>query len=83
MATWRELLNEAMREALDHRPITVAPSEDVLDVEFDDGFGTPKGPSVLVWTEARVYFPVAFDGVEWMDSAPRHPTREGQPHVGR
>ncbi|HET7406003.1 MAG TPA: hypothetical protein VFJ21_02550 [Mycobacteriales bacterium] len=62
--------------------MAVAPSEDVLDIEFDDTYGLAEGQPVLIWTEQRVYFPVVYDGAEWLGSAPRNPTREGQPHVG-
>lgn len=82
--TWRNELRAAMEAASDPGPIVaVAPSEDVLDVEFDDGYGSAEGPEILVWTEQRVYFAVVYDGAEWLDSAPRHPQPEGQPHVGR
>jgi len=56
--------------------------ESVLDVKFDDGYGGAEGPEVLVWTETRVYFPVTYDGSEWLDSAPRNPQAKGQGHAG-
>jgi hypothetical protein len=40
------------------------------------------GEDVLIWTEERVYFPVVYDGAEWMGSAPRAPQPAGQGHVG-
>lgn len=33
--------------------------------------------------EQQVYFPVVYDGSEWLGSAPRDPERRGQEHVGR
>jgi hypothetical protein len=81
--TWRAELAAAMESESDPGPIVaVAPDESVLDVKFDDGFGGSEGPSVLVWTEARVYFPVTYDGSEWLGSAPRNPQAAGQGHVG-
>lgn len=62
--------------------VAVAPDESVLDIEFDDSYGLSQGPPVLIWTEERVYFPVVYDGSEWLGSAPRNPTAEGQRHVG-
>lgn len=83
MTTWRQLFDDARRDASDTSPIVqVAPNEAVLDVEFDNDFGLSEGPAVLVWTEDRVYFPVVYDGLEWLGSAPRNPTAEGQGHVG-
>lgn len=75
--TWRKELPD------DIGPIVaVAPDEAVLDVEFDPGYGGSEGPEVLIWTETHVYFPVVYDGSEWLDSAPRNPQAEGQGHVG-
>lgn len=81
MATWRKMLETARHDDAS-AVVAVAPSEDVLDVEFDDGYGGSEGPPVLIWTEQRVYFPVVYDGAEWLGSAPRNPTSEGQEHVG-
>lgn len=83
MTTWRRLFEDARREVSDTSPIVqVAPNEAVLDVEFDNDYGLSQGPAVLVWTEDRVYFPAVYDGLEWLESAPRNPTTEGQAHVG-
>lgn len=81
--TWRKLLDEARSDAKDSSPVvSVAPAEEVLDVEFDPGYGLSKGENVLVWTKKRVYFPVVYDGAEWLGPAPRNPTKSGQEHVG-
>ncbi len=81
--TWRAELDSAMKVEGDPGPVVaVAPREDILDVAFDAGFGLPDGPAVLIWTERRVYFPLKYDGAEWLESAPRHPQPEGQKHVG-
>lgn len=83
MTTWRTELNAARLSAGDDTPIVrVAPSADVLDVPFDAGYGGTEGPDVLVWSETHVYFPVCYDGAEWLGSAPRHPREDGQDHVG-
>lgn len=83
MTTWRTELAEAMKTADDPGPIiAVAPDEAVLDIQFDGGFGGSNGTPMLAWTETRVYFPVVYDGSEWIGSAPRNPQSEGQAHVG-
>lgn len=79
--TWRKQFEHA-RGTDDSPVVAVAPSESTLDVTFDGGYGGSEGPSVLIWTEQRVYFPVVYDGAEWMGSAPRNPQAEGQGHVG-
>jgi len=83
MATWREHLIGAMFDVADPGPVVAyAPSAAEFDVQFHDGYGVSSGPPVLAWTETRVYFPVVYDGAEWLSSAPRHPTDAGQGHVG-
>lgn len=53
-----------------------------LDREFDDGYGGAEGCSFTIWTETRVYFPVVYDGSEWISSVPRNPCDEATSHVG-
>lgn len=81
LTTWREALQKARGD--DTTPIVhIAPDESVMDVRFYAGYGGAYGPAILVWTEERVYFPVQYDGAEWLGSAPRNPTNEGQDHEG-
>lgn len=83
MTTWRQLFVIAASEVGDGSPIVaVAPDRAAWNTEFDNDFGLSEGPPVLVWTEDRVYFPVVYDGLEWLGSAPRNPTADGQGHVG-
>jgi hypothetical protein len=83
LTTWRQQLAKEMQAEEDTSPVVaVAPSEGVLDVQFDAGYGGSEGPDVLIWTEQRVYFPVVYDGAEWLGSAPRNPQPEGQCHLG-
>lgn len=83
MTTWRAELAHRMTQDDDPGPVVaVAPDESALDVLFDGGYGTASGPEILVWTETRVYFPVTYDGAEWLESAPRNPQPAGQPHSG-
>ena len=41
------------------------------DIEFDDGYGMREGIPFVLWTEKWVYFPVCYDGGEWVGSVPR------------
>lgn len=50
--------------------------------EFNDGFGGSEGHPFTVWTKKRVYFPVVYDGSEWVESVPRDPNGEPTIHVG-
>ena len=81
--TWRREFQQAAIEAEDSSPVVaVAPPNIDLDRTFNDGYGGAEGEPVLIWTEQRVYFPVVYDGAEWMGSAPRDPVTCGQSHVG-
>lgn len=53
------------------------PTETWLDVEFDSGYGTEEGCAFTVWTHDWVYFPICYDGAEWVGSVPRHPYTPG------
>lgn len=52
--------------------------------EFDNGYGTSEGYPFTLWTKTHVYFPVVYDGSEWVESVPRNPpdTPEPKEHVG-
>jgi hypothetical protein len=49
-------------------------SERELDDEFDPSYGHVRGRPFGVWTVARVYFPVSYDGAEYVASVPRDPS---------
>lgn len=57
-------------------------SNEELDREFDQGYGSPGGAEFTAWAEKRVYFPVMYDGAEWVGSVPRNPCDESTPHIG-
>lgn len=83
MTTWRKLLESERQDRGDISEIVyVAPNELVLDTEFDSGYGSEQGEAILVWSERYVYFPVCYDGSEWLSSAPRNPDPAPQEHVG-
>ncbi|QRY43157.1 hypothetical protein JVX93_21675 [Mycolicibacterium boenickei] len=80
--TWRELIEQELKDHPGEQVIEVAPYESVLDVKFHNGYGSPEGPTFTAWTQNRVLFPVCYDGAEWVGSAPRNPCAEDTPHVG-
>jgi hypothetical protein len=57
-------------------------TEDGLNREFNDGYGGSEGEPFTAWGEKYVYFPVVYDGAEWVGSAPRNPCDEKCSHVG-
>lgn len=53
-----------------------------MTTPFDDSYGGTNGCAFTVWTAKRVYFPICYDGSEWVGSAPRDPRDEACGHQG-
>lgn len=66
----------------DYSKMVTTLTEDGLNREFDDGFGGSEGEPFTAWGEKYVYFPVVYDGAEWVGSAPINPCDEKCSHVG-
>ena len=83
MTTWRKEIAKAM-ERVGDRTFVVESTLSLKegDTEFDDGYGGTEGVPFTLWTEDRVYFPVQYDGSEWVASVPRFPCDEKTEHVG-
>lgn len=79
MSTWRELINEALNG---DELISSTLTDNEMDVEFSSGYGSSAGKPFTAWSETRVYFPVVYDGAEWVGSAPRNPCDEACTHSG-
>ena len=80
---WHKLINDAREEVGDDSDVVaVVPSLFDWHKEFDDGFGGSEGEPFTVWTKNRVYFPMVYDGSEWVGSAPRDPCDEVSKHKG-
>lgn len=74
---WKTLLND-----FDDNIIYCTLSEEELLVPFDNGYGGSEGKPFTAWSEDYVYFPVVYDGSEWIERAPRNPCDEPTEHVG-
>lgn len=84
MATWRKLLEKAMRsrgESLSGLEASTLSDAD-MDVEFHNGYGGPEGKPFTAWSAKAVYFPVCYDGSEWVGSVSRHPDGKPTQHHG-
>ena len=66
----------------DYSKMVTTLTEDELNREFDDGYGGSEGEPFTAWGEKYVYFPVVYDGSEWVGFAPRNPCDEKCSHVG-
>lgn len=53
-----------------------------LDRMFDSGYGGSEGEPFTVWTHGRVYFPLVYDGAEWVGSVSRSPDGKATKHFG-
>lgn len=53
-----------------------------LHEKFDDGFGSASGCAFTAWGKNWVYFPIVYDGAEWVGSAPRNPCGTKLKHQG-
>ena len=83
-ATWRKLLinvldgnNETLND-IESSTLT----EVELDIDFDDGYGCSEGKPFTVWTKNYVYFPVVYDGAEWVGFTYRNPNGKSTSHQG-
>jgi hypothetical protein len=84
MTNW----TKAITKALDERGETFGDVEsitlnaDELEEEFNCGYGSEEGRPFTAWTRNYVYFPVCYDGAEWVGSVPRNPNGEPTTHIG-
>ncbi len=77
MSNWKEILDE-----FDDTILSCTRTGEEMSVEFDSGYGDTEGVSFTAWSEKRVYFPVCYDGSEWIGSVSRNPEQEHTSHVG-
>lgn len=84
MTTWRKLIGEALTDQGEDWTVVESStlSQEQLDVEFYEGFGGSEGEPFTMWTAKRVYFPVVYDGAEWVSSVSRNPDGVPTCHVG-
>ena len=84
MNSWRELLIEAMdsrgESLADLISNTLTDAE--MEKEFDSGFGSSEGKPFTAWSEKTVYFPIVYDGAEWVGCVSRNPDGIPTPHQG-
>jgi len=82
--TWRNLISDELAVAGESWSDVVANTltDEQLDVTFDSGYGGTEGRPFGMWTANRVYFPLCYDGAEWVGSVPRNPQIDPLPHLG-
>jgi len=84
MTNWKKMLENALRERgeemADLEANTLTP--EAMAAEFDCGFGGTSGVPFTAWTAKTVYFPIGYDGAEWVGSVSRHPDGKPTEHQG-
>lgn len=81
--SWFKLLKDKMTENGDdftNRHCTLSEAE--LKEEFYGGYGGTNGKPFTAWGEKWVYFPICYDGSEWVGCAPRNPCDIAMDHQG-
>jgi len=84
LTCWKALILEALSD-VDETPADIIAStfkSGENELMFYPGYGRPEGIPFTLWTHKRVYFPVQYDGSEWVTSVPRDPCEEVTSHVG-
>lgn len=79
MTNWKELIANC---ADGDEIIVCTLSDDELLKEFNSGYGGSEGKPFTAWSKKYVYFPVVYDGAEWVGRAPRNPCDEATNHQG-
>ena len=84
MSNWKEMLNSALEENGESWSDVEANtmSENEMAKNFDSGYGATEGCPFTVWTKNTVYFPLSYDGSEWVGSVSRNPDGRPTAHQG-
>lgn len=83
MKTWRQLITETLKETNENfDDLVINIPEGELDRKFDNGLGNPEGSCFTAWGPQYVYFPLCYDGSEWVGYAPRNPCEKMMEHQG-
>lgn len=81
---WKELIEYEMKihEETFEDVVEYTFTKEELVEPFDDGYGCSEGIPFTLWTKNRVYFPVVYDGAEWVGSVSRNPDGKPTYHLG-
>lgn len=83
MTSWYKLLKKAMEsDGEDFASAVCTLDEAGLKAEFNDGYGMSNGKPFTAWGANWVYFPIVYDGAEWVGHAPRNPCDISMEHQG-
>ena len=83
MATWKELFQDAFvqtKDKWDDLKTTFKNGEENTD--FNPGYGRENGCHFTAWSKDYVYFPICYDGSEWVGHVARNPCDIKHEHQG-
>lgn len=79
---WRNLIIQALMPGDSFEDLAIAIDDGELDRIFDNGLGLIEGSPFTAWSRQWVYFPVVYDGSEWVGCVPRNPCAIQTKHQG-
>ena len=84
MTNWKELIEYEMKAQGEtfENVVECIITEEQLMKTFDCGFGGTEGEPFTLWTTNRVYFPICYDGADWVQSVSRNPDGKPTHHFG-
>jgi len=84
MTTWKEQILKEMDKVGEtfQDVVSCTLTDKELLKKFNRSYGRKKGLTFTLWTSNRVYFPVVYDGAEWVESVSRNPDGKPTDHVG-
>lgn len=83
ITTWYEMIkSECESNGDDVSDLECTLNYERMHKEFDNGYGGAEGQSFTAWSTRFVYFPVCYDGAEWVGSVPRNPCDIATDHQG-
>jgi len=82
--TWQALLTNALTENNETWADVVSHTftGDQLTRSFYPGYGGVDGSPFTLWTANKVYFPICYDGAEWVGCVSRNPDGIPTEHQG-
>jgi hypothetical protein len=78
---WKDEILKAMAQN-DDKFVSWTLTDEEAEEKFYNGYGNNEGCEFTAWGEKYVYFPVVYDGSEWVGWAPRNPCNEKTFHAG-
>jgi hypothetical protein len=81
---WKEMIKNEMNKNGDsfENVVSNTMTKQEMNEEFDNEYGGTEGNPFTLWTKEFVYFPICYDGAEWVGSVSRNPNGRPTEHKG-